>query len=212
MYGIAGYSFDHKTDIHVIEFQKRGLPHPHITLTVADQDKPVTPEDINEFICAEIPNKNVDPLAYETVVRSMVHGPCGPYNLNAPCMVDGKCSKHYPKKFSNQTIIDEDGFISYRRRNNPEITDPVGLLERHWRAMTDDLQYRVRRELRDNSVHISDKNLKEWGLHEIECILNRNGKTLGDFPPMPLPSSRSFGIITNWLIRKELDYDSVAEE
>ncbi|KAK4381611.1 hypothetical protein Sango_2950800 [Sesamum angolense] len=106
----------------------------------ADQDKPVTPEDIDEFICAEIPNKNVDPLAYETV-------------------------------------------------------------ERHWRAMTDDLQYRVRRELRDNSVHISDENLKEWGLHEIECILNRNGKTLGDFSPIPLPSSRSFGIISNRLIR-----------
>ncbi|KAL0306165.1 UNVERIFIED_CONTAM: hypothetical protein Sradi_6033800 [Sesamum radiatum] len=26
-------------------------------------DKPVTPEDIDEFICAEIPDKNVDPLA-----------------------------------------------------------------------------------------------------------------------------------------------------
>ncbi|KAL0459082.1 UNVERIFIED_CONTAM: hypothetical protein Slati_0535400 [Sesamum latifolium] len=78
--------------------------------------------------------------------------------------------------------------------------------------MTDDLQYRVRREVRDNSVHISDENLKEWGLHKIECILNRNGKTLGDFPPMPLPSSRSFGIITNRLTREELDYDSVAEE
>ncbi|KAL0306164.1 UNVERIFIED_CONTAM: hypothetical protein Sradi_6033700 [Sesamum radiatum] len=93
-----------------------------------------------------------------------------------------------------------------------EITDSFGLWERHWRVMTDDLQYRLRRELRDNSVHISDENLKEWGLHEIECILNRNGKTLGDFPPMPLPSSRSFGIITNRLIREELDYDSVAEE
>ncbi|KAK4404429.1 hypothetical protein Sango_0811500 [Sesamum angolense] len=107
-----------------------------------DQDKPITPKDIDEFICAEIPNKYVDHLAYETVVRSMVHRPCGPHNPNAPCLVDGKCSKHYPKKSSNQTTVDEDGFVSYRRRNNPKITDPVGLWERHWKAMTDDLQYK----------------------------------------------------------------------
>ncbi|KAL0383112.1 UNVERIFIED_CONTAM: hypothetical protein Scaly_0598500 [Sesamum calycinum] len=89
------------------------------SFTGADQDKPITPKDIDEFICAEIPNKYVDHLAYETVVRSMVHGPCGPHNPNAPCLVDGKCSKHYPKKSSNQTTVDEDGFVSYRRRNNP---------------------------------------------------------------------------------------------
>ncbi|KAK4381612.1 hypothetical protein Sango_2950900 [Sesamum angolense] len=99
------------------------------SFTGADQDKPVTPEDIDEFICAEIPNKNVDPLAYETVVRSMVHGPCGPHNRNAPCMVDGKCSKHYPKKFSNQTTIDEDGFVSYWRRNKPSNTVTINRVE-----------------------------------------------------------------------------------
>ncbi|KAL0339251.1 UNVERIFIED_CONTAM: hypothetical protein Sangu_1447200 [Sesamum angustifolium] len=37
-------------------------------------------------------------------------------------MVDGKCSKHFPKKLSNQTIIDEDGFVSYKHRNNPSNT------------------------------------------------------------------------------------------
>jgi len=31
--------------IHVIEFQKRGLPHAHILLIMADEDKPQTTED-----------------------------------------------------------------------------------------------------------------------------------------------------------------------
>ncbi|KAL0371771.1 UNVERIFIED_CONTAM: hypothetical protein Scaly_0858700 [Sesamum calycinum] len=62
-------------DILVIEFQKRGLPHSHTTLTLSDQDKPITPKDIDELICAEIPNKDADPLAYATVVRYMIHGP-----------------------------------------------------------------------------------------------------------------------------------------
>ncbi|KAG8391257.1 hypothetical protein BUALT_Bualt01G0169300 [Buddleja alternifolia] len=66
-----------------------------------------------------------------------------------------------------------------------EITKPVTLWEQHWRDMVDDLQYRVRREFRDNNVHLNDEDLREWALQEIECILNRNGKTLGDFPPTP---------------------------
>ncbi|KAM3234136.1 hypothetical protein P3L10_019495 [Capsicum annuum] len=32
-------------------------------------------------------------------------------------MKQGKCSKHFPKKFNNQTTFDEDGFPIYRRRN-----------------------------------------------------------------------------------------------
>ncbi|PIN26452.1 DNA helicase PIF1/RRM3 [Handroanthus impetiginosus] len=453
-------------DVHVIEFQKRGLPHSHMTLTLAKQDKPIIPDDIDEFICAEIPDKNVDPLAYETVVKCMIYGPCGPYNPNASCMVDGKCSKHYPKKFNTQTTIDEDGFMSYRRRYGPrnvviingieidnrwvvpynrdllvlfnahinvekcdspklmkymykyickgtdrativiennvdnpqdnglqvyrrvdeikqyldcryvsaikacwriyefelqrqnptverlqyhlpnqqfivfpnknfleartltfvefpttfvwkrdkkewairtrgkcigrlpyahsnsgekyylrmllykvsgaqsfadirtfngtiyptfkeacsacglldddnewhqalseastwaspiklhnmfstmlmfsEITNPVNLWERHWRSMVDDFEYRVRRQLRDNSIHLSDEELKEWGLQKIEHILNTNGKTLGDFPPMPRPTFQTFGNITNrlrpCLMREELDYDDNVEE
>ncbi|KAG8377929.1 hypothetical protein BUALT_Bualt08G0084800 [Buddleja alternifolia] len=93
-----------------------------------------------------------------------------------------------------------------------QITDPVNLWEEHWRSMVDDLQYRVRRDLRDSNIHLNDEDLREWGLQEIEYILNKNGKTLEDFPPMPLPSFRSFGHITNRLIREELDYDDTGEQ
>lgn len=32
--------------------------------------------------------------------------------------MDRKCTKHFPKKFNEETTIDEDGFAIYRRRNN----------------------------------------------------------------------------------------------
>ena len=32
------------------------------------------------------------------------------------CLIDGKCSKTYPKRFSNQTTFDEHGFAQHRRR------------------------------------------------------------------------------------------------
>ncbi|XP_028058329.1 uncharacterized protein LOC114262174 [Camellia sinensis] len=104
-------------DIHVIEFQKRGLPHSHIILTLSADDKIKSPEEIDDIICAEIPDKDEDPLAFQTVMRCMIHGPCGSANPNAPCMVNGKCSKHYLKNFCSETSIDENGFAIYRRRN-----------------------------------------------------------------------------------------------
>lgn len=47
----------------------------------------------------------------------MVHGPCGVFNINSPCMVDGKCSKRYPRQLIPKTIIGHDGYPLYRRRS-----------------------------------------------------------------------------------------------
>jgi hypothetical protein len=33
-------------------------------------------------------------------------------------MKDGKCSKHFPKDFQQETIIDKDGYALYMRRDN----------------------------------------------------------------------------------------------
>ena len=40
--------------IHVIEFQKKGLPHAHILMILAFEDRPNSPEDFDNLICAEI--------------------------------------------------------------------------------------------------------------------------------------------------------------
>ncbi|KAK2449945.1 ATP-dependent DNA helicase RRM3 [Trifolium repens] len=48
----------------------------------------------------------------------MMHGPCGAGITNSPCYKDGKCSKYYPKKFQQTTIVDQDGYPVYRRRDN----------------------------------------------------------------------------------------------
>ncbi len=45
--------------IHVIEFQKRGLPHAHILMILLPEDKPKTPEDFDKLVCAEIPDRNL---------------------------------------------------------------------------------------------------------------------------------------------------------
>lgn len=77
----------------------------------------MSPEHIDKFICAEIPDQARFPRLYALVKRHMVHGPCGALNKDAPCMKeDGACSKFYPKDFVDQTSMDGEGYPTYRRR------------------------------------------------------------------------------------------------
>ena len=46
----------------------------------------------------------------------MIHGPCGPHNINSTCMINGICSKKYPRPFISETQTGEDGYPQYRRR------------------------------------------------------------------------------------------------
>ena len=104
--------------VYVVEFQKRGLPHAHILLILAPEDKIHSVEKYDSVISAEIPDPIVHPLAYETVVACMMHGPCGTLNPSAPCMKNGICQKHYPKNFQKITEENENGYPIYRRREN----------------------------------------------------------------------------------------------
>jgi hypothetical protein len=104
--------------IYTIEFQKRGLPHAHILVFLRPDFRILHPNKIDKIISAEIPDKEIDPHLYDIVSTLMIHGPCGEQNWKSPCMVNKKCSKYYPKKFVDQTVIDSDGYPVYRRRNN----------------------------------------------------------------------------------------------
>jgi hypothetical protein len=97
--------------LYTVEFQKHGLPHGHILFWVSIDTSEPSPQFIDSFITVEIPDPAVDPLAYALVAEDMVHGLCGRYNPKCSCMKDEKCSKNYPKEFSDTTIVDENGVV-----------------------------------------------------------------------------------------------------
>jgi hypothetical protein len=63
-------------DIMCVEWQKRGLPHAHILLFFAPEDKLTTTEEYDRVVCAEIPDPLAEPVLHERVLRFMIHGPC----------------------------------------------------------------------------------------------------------------------------------------
>ena len=123
--------------IYVIEFQKRGLPHAHILLWLSSSAKLRYEDDIDNLISAEIPDPLTQPLLHDIVKETMIHGPCGIVNGKVydkrPCQYTGKCSKKFPKSFSDSTIICVDGYPIYQRRNNGRFVEVRGCkLDNRW--------------------------------------------------------------------------------
>jgi hypothetical protein len=50
--------------IHVIEFQKRGLLHCRMLIWIDQTNIPTTSADIDETVCAEIPDKESHPTEF----------------------------------------------------------------------------------------------------------------------------------------------------
>ena len=98
--------------IHVAEFQK---PHCHMLLWIDGRDAPLFEGDVDGTICAEIPNKSTHPRLYDIVMVAGPTGPCGSINKKSPCMGGDKCVKSFPKPFSKRTIVNDNGYPTYRR-------------------------------------------------------------------------------------------------
>ncbi|XP_039951420.1 uncharacterized protein LOC120768715 [Bactrocera tryoni] len=100
--------------MYSVEWQKRGLPHAFILIWLVDK---IRAENVDSLISAEIPDPSTDQLLFDIVTASMIHGPCRNLNRSSPCMVDGKCTKRFPKDFTNDTVTHVDGYPIYRRRS-----------------------------------------------------------------------------------------------
>ena len=55
---------------------------------------------------------------YAIVTKCMMYGPCGPEFPNAPCIVNRKCRKCYPKDFCAETHLGKDDYSEYARPDN----------------------------------------------------------------------------------------------
>jgi len=91
-----------------IEFQKRGAPHSHTLIWLKDFDD--TPHGIDNIISAEI----------DLVMNYMIH------TCSLGCCPEGECIKHFPKAFSDETIMGDGAFPSYRRRSPRVVATEIG--------------------------------------------------------------------------------------
>ncbi|POS86701.1 hypothetical protein EPUL_003475 [Erysiphe pulchra] len=85
-----------------IEYQKRGLPHGHLLLFLHPDCVPCTPEQVDQLVRARILTD--DPVLAAIVKSQLTH--------------DEKCSKGYPKRWCEATVLRENSYPEYTRPDN----------------------------------------------------------------------------------------------
>uniref|UniRef100_A0A0L8GGT0 Helitron helicase-like domain-containing protein n=1 Tax=Octopus bimaculoides TaxID=37653 RepID=A0A0L8GGT0_OCTBM len=85
--------------VHVIEFQKKGLPHCHMLAVLRNENKLKNRHDIDKMVSAEFPDSNNDPVMHDLVEKLLIHGICDEDNPSSLTM-HRECvlSKTFPKK------------------------------------------------------------------------------------------------------------------
>ncbi|TFY77073.1 hypothetical protein EWM64_g6940 [Hericium alpestre] len=101
--------------VHVIEFQKRGLPHAHIAIKVVDPY--VDPHEIDSVVSACLPEDASDRSLVEEFMIHKHSGPGGSVGDKDGCRTKGgTCRHHFPKPLAEKTHIDPaTGRVVYKR-------------------------------------------------------------------------------------------------
>ncbi|KAF7835661.1 ATP-dependent DNA helicase pif1 [Senna tora] len=87
------------------------------------------------------------------------------------------------------------------------IAIPSAVWEQTWMHLSDDILIKERHRLCNPDLVLDDDRVKDIALAEIEKILRSNGRSLRDFPPMPLPNDAMMSNTDNALMSEELNYD-----
>ncbi|XP_035840208.1 ATP-dependent DNA helicase PIF1-like [Helianthus annuus] len=88
-----------------------------------------------------------------------------------------------------------------------EVNRPAQLWAQNWEILSDDILYMKRRLFMFPGLHLSDDQLKNYCLIELNELLEKNGKSLEDFTDMPQPDTSLLDKLDNRLIREELSYN-----
>ncbi|KAL7155177.1 hypothetical protein ABFS83_03G058200 [Erythranthe nasuta] len=91
-----------------------------------------------------------------------------------------------------------------------QISRPEVVWNATWHHLSDDILHRQRSILQFQELHLTEDELKNFALAEIENILRSNNRSLAEFPTMPSPDMSLLTQVQNRLIFDELNYDRVA--
>nr|XP_023883470.1 uncharacterized protein LOC111995771 [Quercus suber] len=89
-----------------------------------------------------------------------------------------------------------------------EVTDPHALWMANWELLSDDILYRQKRLLMYDNLHLTEEQIQDHALFEIEQILVKSGRSLKEFDGIKYPNVSTIRENNNRLLQEELDFDS----
>lgn len=71
-----------------------------------DNSKILIPESVDRYISTKIPDEDVNTTLYRIIMQTNIHEPCESW-----CLIDGKCSKHFPKNLQEETTMEDNSYV-----------------------------------------------------------------------------------------------------
>ncbi|GKV24803.1 hypothetical protein SLEP1_g34370 [Rubroshorea leprosula] len=84
---------------------------------------------------------------------------------------------------------------------------PEFVWESCWKLLSDDILHHQKKVIGRQDLIMSDEEIKNNALAEVERILQSNGRSLKDYPTMPVPTGVLLSNVHNKLVLDELSYD-----
>ncbi|XP_031111963.1 uncharacterized protein LOC116015936 [Ipomoea triloba] len=81
-----------------------------------------------------------------------------------------------------------------------------------WHLLSEDAQFHVRKNLNMPELLLSEEQQQNFTLLELERLLSPLGKSLKDFPNMPLANEECYNLAANKFIQEELCYNHDAQK
>ncbi|CAN1769840.1 hypothetical protein LINPERHAP1_LOCUS11421 [Linum perenne] len=91
-----------------------------------------------------------------------------------------------------------------------QVSDVSSVWRKNWHLLSDDIQALRRQQLNLPDLQMSAGDQQNFCLLEIEKLLRQFGKSLSDFPGLPIPTPDLFVALTNSLRAQELHYDQAS--
>ncbi|PWA42922.1 hypothetical protein CTI12_AA538510 [Artemisia annua] len=111
----------------------------------------------------------------------------------------------------NWTFLSED-ILHHKRKvfryPELELTKPLQLWEENWMILSEDILHHKRKVFKYPELELTEEQIKNYCLVEIQQLLNRNGRSLKDFPDLSQPNPTLLTNLDNRLIREALNFDS----
>ncbi|XP_072066881.1 uncharacterized protein [Arachis hypogaea] len=130
---------------------------------------------------------------------------------------EGKCDIYYMRILEFITTINEVAELAsgHQLRKlfamlliSNSISNPERVWNATWTLLAEGILYERRKALKNQGLNMTDDELKNLCLIEIEKILNSNARSLRDYQSMPYPEMSDVCLFQNNLIEEELAYDT----
>uniref|UniRef100_A0A803NJP1 ATP-dependent DNA helicase n=1 Tax=Cannabis sativa TaxID=3483 RepID=A0A803NJP1_CANSA len=91
---------------------------------------------------------------------------------------------------------------------NCQVSDVTKLWKSNYTILSEDITALQRKRFKMKDLQLNDQQVEAYTLFEIECIMQKMGKSLKDIDGMPQPNSSLMRETCNRLVNEELDYDT----